>query len=159
MIDICNAGAQVSLEKIKSFTRRPIGIFLHTALLGTIGIIILVAFLAMALSPTALKYLLPAIIGFNGAIAGYNIIDKGGNHYPWKKTCLTAMAAILASTGCLALFLLYPWDATLNIGRYIFSGGAALALTFLGAWLAAKSKKLNHANALPTDEEEDNRKN
>ena len=159
MIDMCTTRAQLSLEWIKAFTRTPFGIFLHSALTAVVGIIILMAFFAMALSPTALKILVPAIIGFNAAVAGYNIIDKGGVRYPWKKTCLTLMALILAITGCLALFLLYPWDATLNIGRYLFSGTTALALTFFGAWLAAKSKKLNQENALPTDEEEDNQKN
>jgi hypothetical protein len=159
MIDICNAGAQVSLDKIKSFTKKPIGILLHTVLTGVVGIIILIAFLAMALSPAALKILLPAIIGFNGAIVGYNLINRGGSRFPWKKTCLAITAMTLAITGCLALFLLYPWSATLDISRYLFSGGMALATTFSGAWLATKSEKLNQANALLTDEEEDDRKN
>jgi len=159
MIDICNAGAQVSLEKIKSFARKPIGIFLHSALTASVGIIILLVFFAMALSPTALKIMLPVIIGFNCAIAGYNIIDKGGIRYPLKKTCLAAMAIILAATGCFALLLLYPWDATPDVRQYLISGCTAMAMTFFGAWLAAKNKNLNQTNTLLTNEEEDNQKN
>lgn len=143
MIEICTTGAQLSLEKLRAFARTPLGIFLHSALTASTGIIILVAFFAMALSPNALKIMLPAIIGFNCAVAGYNIIDKGGIDFPRKKSCLTAMAAILAITGCLALFLLYPWEPLFDKGRCLSSSGSALVLTFLGAWLAAKSKNLN----------------
>lgn len=153
MIDICTTGAQLSLERMKAFARTPYGIFLHTALTANIGIIILVAFFATALSPTALKILLPAIIGFNSAVAGFNIMNKGGVDFPWQKFCLTAMAVILGVTGCFTLFLLYPWEPLLNKGLCFSSGGSALILTFFGAWLANKSKNLNQKNALPTEEE------
>jgi hypothetical protein len=153
MIDICSAGAEVSLNRLKLIARKPIGIFLYAAVTGSIGVVILVVFFAMVISPFTLAILLPAIIGFNGAVAGYNIIDKGGIQYPWKKSCLAITAAILALTGVLSLSLLYPWDAALNAGRYLFSGGAALALTFFGSWLAVKNKELNQTTAPPTEEE------
>ena len=130
------------------------GIFLYTALTSSIGVIILLAFFAMAVSPAALEILLPVIVSFNSAIAGYTLIDKGGVQLPGKKVYLIAMATTLGIAGCLALFLLYPWEPLLDGGRYLSSGMSALAMIFFGAWIATKSKKLNQKNALTTDEEE-----
>ncbi len=153
MIDICITGAQLSLERMKALARTPLGIFLHTAFTANVGIIILMVFFAMVVSPTALKILLPGIIGFNSAMAGFNIINKGGILFPWKKFCLIAMAAILGVTGCLAFFVLYPWEPVFDKGRCLASGGSALALMFLGAWLATTSTHLNKTNASTTEEE------
>lgn len=145
MIDICTAGARVSVERLKNLSRTPFGVFLQAALSSCAGIVILLVFLGMIFSPAALQIMLAPIIGFNTAISGYSLLEKGGRSIRAEKLRLIAMAVLLSVTGCLALFLMHPWLEFKNSLILLTYGGSALAATFFGAWLATKNKKLNKA--------------
>jgi len=145
MIDICTTGARVSVERFKELRRTPLGIFLQAALSGSAGIVILLVFLAMIFSPAALQIMLAPIIGFNAAISGYSLLEKGGRNIRAERLRLIVMAVLLGITGYLALFLLHPWLGFMHSVGVLTYGGSALAATFLGAWLATKNKNLNKA--------------
>ena len=145
MIDICTTGARVSVERFKELRRTPLGIFLQAALSSCAGIVILLVFLAMIFSPAALQIMLAPIIGFNAAISGYSLLEKGGRSIRAEKLRLLSMAVVLSVTGYLALFLMHPWMGFMNSSSVLIYGGTALAATFFGAWLATKNKNVNKA--------------
>lgn len=146
MIDIYTNGARCTMDKIKQFSSSPTGIYLYTLITGMIGILILLSFLSMVFATTALPLLLPAIIGFNGAASGYGITEKRYNNFTYKQLNLISIAILLTVTGCISITLFCPWESLLDSWRYLISGSSALLFTFLGAWIAAKSKKLTKSS-------------
>lgn len=142
MLDICINGAQEAMEKLKQFMSSPTGLFLSAILTGTIGIVLLLAFLSMVLSPSVVLLILPGIIAFNGATGGYSLTDKTEGAFPHKKIVLICLAAILTVAGCSIITLFCPWEPLVDGGRYLISGLSALTFTFLGSWIADKSKSL-----------------
>lgn len=145
MIDIYTNGTQTTVKKIKQFIASPTGIFLYAFITGAIGIIILLAFLAMVLSLSALPMALPAIIAFNGAASGYSLTDKG-NTVTMQKISLAMVALLLTFTGCVAIVFFCPWEPLFDVRRYGISAGATLICTFFGAWIACKSNILNRTS-------------
>jgi len=143
MLDTCVDGARVAVENIKRAAASPLGIFVYAALSGMIGIVILVAFFSMVFSGSTLLMILPVIISFNAAASGYGIVDKGGCDFPRLKVSLIAISGLLAATGCFSIIVFFPWEAT-TVGIHFLIGSlAALAFSFFGAWLVAKSKNVN----------------
>ncbi|MEA3547003.1 MAG: hypothetical protein U9R66_05005 [Thermodesulfobacteriota bacterium] len=142
MLDTCVDGARVAVENIKRAAASPLGIFVSAALSGMIGIVILVAFFSMIFSGSTLLVILPVIISFNAAASGYGIVDKGGEDFPRLKVSLIVISGLLAATGCFAIIVFFPWEAT-TIGLHFCIGSlAALSFSFFGAWLATKSKNM-----------------
>lgn len=146
MIDICTTGAQVMMEKLKQFMASPFGLFLYSLVTGVVGIIILLAFLSMVLSPSVLPLILPGIIAFNAAAGGYSIIEKYQGAFPFGKLTLFAIALVLTAAGCTILTFFCPWEPLFDVYRYLVAGLAALVFTFIGAWIGSKSKSLNRSS-------------
>ncbi|MEE4253836.1 MAG: hypothetical protein V2I50_07320 [Desulfuromusa sp.] len=142
MLEICINGAQEAMEKLKKFMASPIGLFLSAFVTGLVGIVLLLAFLSMVLSPSVLLLILPGIIAFNGAAGGYSLIEKTEGTYPHRKMALTSLAALLTITGCSIITLFCPWEPLVDGSRYLVSGLSTLIFTFLGSWIAYKSKRL-----------------
>lgn len=142
MIDTYTNGAQVTVEKIKQFIASPTGIFLYAFITGAIGMVILLVFLAMVLSTSALPMALPVIIAFNCAAGGYSITDKGQTTGFAKKQ-LTTLALLLTFSGCTAIVFFCPWEPLFAADRYLIASASALLGTFFGAWIARKNKILN----------------
>jgi len=130
------------MEKLKQFVTSPIGLFLSAVLTGMVGIVLLLAFLSMVFSPSALLLILPGIIAFNGAAGGYSLTGKREDAFPHKKKNLICLAALLTATGCSVITLFCPWEPLVDGGRYLISGVSTLIFTFLGSWIADKSKSL-----------------
>ena len=108
MLEICINGAQEAMEKLKQFIRSPIGVFLSAFLTSLVGIVLLLAFLSMVFSPSALMLILPGIIAFNGAAGGYSLTDKTEGVFPHKKKILICLTALLTVTGCTVITLFCP---------------------------------------------------
>lgn len=142
MIDMCFDGARVVVERWKQFLLSPVGVYLYSVVTGGLGIIILLVFLSMVLSPGALLILFPFIIAFNSASAGYGLVDKC-SAFPRRKTALVTIAALCAATGCLAVTVLFPWEPLFDAVRYGLAAGASLTGVFFGAWIGGKNKKLH----------------
>ena len=146
MIDICTTGAQVMMEKLKQFMASPLGVFLYALVTGMVGIIILLAFLSMVVSPSVLPMILPGIIAFNAAAGGYSLVEKNEGETGFPKIALVAIAGLLTITGCSVLTLFCPWEPLVDGIRYLVSILSALVFTFFGAWIAGKSKSLNRSS-------------
>lgn len=142
MLEICINGAQEAMEKLKQFVTSPIGVFLSAFLTGLVGIVLLLAFLSMVFTPSALLLILPGIIAFNGAAGGYSLTDKTEGAFSHKTKALICLAALLTVTGCSVITLFCPWEPLVDGGRYLISGISTLIFTFFGSWIADKSKSL-----------------
>ncbi|MCP3890454.1 MAG: hypothetical protein GY702_16515 [Desulfobulbaceae bacterium] len=142
MIEIAMSGAQITMEKIKQFMASPIGVFLYALVTGIAGIMILLGFVSMILSPSILPLALPAIVAFNGAAGGYSLVEKRETAFPFPKVSLIAIAAMLSLAGCSGLILFCPWEPLLDGNRYLITGLTTLTMAFVGAWIAKKSKSL-----------------
>ncbi|BHH84780.1 hypothetical protein [Desulforhopalus sp. 52FAK] len=145
MIDIYTNGVQGTVDKIKQFIASPVGVFLYAFITGAIGIVILLAFLSMFVSTSALPMALPALIAFNCAAGGYSLTDKNRTDNQLPKLSLCLMAILLTIAGCNVILLFCPWESLVNINRYLICGSAALIFTFLGAWIARKNRQLNRS--------------
>lgn len=139
MIDICIDGARVAVERWKRFFLSPLGIYLYSLATGAIGIAILLLFFSMVLSPAALLMLLPCIIAFNGATAGYGLLDKCSS-FPRPAIALASVAILLAIIGCAVIAVLQPWEPVIDGLRSLLALLLALAGTFFGAWIAKKKQ-------------------
>ena len=139
VIEICIDGARVAVEKWRQFLLSPLGIYLYSTLTGAVGILILLMFFSMVLSPAALLILLPCIIAFNGAAAGYGLRDKCKS-FPRIKTALTSIALLLSITGCTGIAVLQPWEPPITGLRSLLAIVFALSGTFFGAWIAKKKQ-------------------
>ncbi len=140
MIDICIDGAKVAVERWKQFLMSPLGIYLYSIITGTVGIIILLLFFSMVLSPAALLVLLPCIIiAFNGSTAGYGLLDKCSS-FPRPATALASIALLLAIIGCTVIAVLQPWEPLISGLRSLLATLFALSGTFFGAWIAKKKR-------------------
>lgn len=142
MLENCMNGAQEVVEKLKQFIASPRGVFLSAFVSGLVGIVLLLAFLSMMLSPSALLFFLPAIISFNGAAGGYSLTDKTEGAFPHKKIALICLAALLTAAGGSVITLFCPWEPLVDGSRYLISGVSTLICTFLGSWIADKSRSL-----------------
>lgn len=130
------------VEKIKGFFKTPVGVFLYAVTTSVAGVLILLMFLSTVLSPSALFYILPAIVAFNAAAGGYGLADKK-EVFVYQKTGLFVLAAFVALTGNLATSLFFPWEPLLAVERLSVSIAAALVAVAFGAWIARKSKTMN----------------
>ncbi|MFT5701428.1 MAG: FtsH-binding integral membrane protein [Desulforhopalus sp.] len=145
MIDTYSDGVQSTVEKIKTFFASPTGIFLYAFFTGAVGIVLLLAFLSMIVTPSVLPMALPAIIAFNCAAGGYSLTDKNHNETSLPKISLGMIATLLTITGCTTIVVFSPWEALFDSNRYLICGISALIFTFFGAWIASKSKKINRS--------------
>lgn len=143
MIDIYTSSVRITGEKLKTFGTSSLGIITYGLLTGIIGIVILLTFFSMVLSPATLLSILPCIIAFNAAVGGYNLAEKQGVDTPHLKLQLFMFAAVLTITGCSLIIIFCPWEPPIEIKRYLISGLSALFFTFLGAWISYKNNKLN----------------
>lgn len=139
MIDICIDGARVAVERWKQFLLSALGIYLYSIITGAVGIVILLLFFSMVLSPAALLLLLPCIVAFNGAAAGYGLLDKYSN-FPRPAVALASVALLLAIIGCTVIAVLQPWEPPIAGPRSLLATLFALSGTFCGAWIAKKNK-------------------
>lgn len=137
MIDICFDGARVVVERWKRFLLSPLGIYLYSSTTGAVGIAILLLFFSMVLSPAALLILLPCIIAFNGATAGYGLLNKCSS-FPRPAIALASVALLLAIAGCAVIAVLQPWEPVIDGLRSLLAILFALSGTFFGAWIANK---------------------
>jgi hypothetical protein len=143
-------GVRYCLERIKQAAASPPGIFLYAALSGMIGIVILLAFFSMILSGSSLLLILQGIISFNAAASGYYLVDKGGTNFPLMKTSLIVISGLMALTGCFSLAVILPWELVVDSVRFLVSSLLALCFSFFGAWIAARSKRLENASVSQT---------
>ena len=153
MIDIWTTCAQASVARLRELSRTPSGIFLQAALSSIAGIVILLVFLAMIVSPMALAVLLSGVIASNGAISGYALLEKGGRSIRAERSRLIAMALLLCAAGCLALYLMHPWLRFINALSLPLYVGLSLAATFTGAWLASQKQQPEKSKTTTMEDE------
>ena len=119
-----------------------VGSVLYVSATGVVGVILLLGFFSLFLVPFALIYLLPLIIGFNGAVSGYNLADKGvGSHLI---SCLIAL--LFALSGGIFLRLFCSWIFTAEWLSYLlFSVGGSFITAWIsiviGSWIFKKNRE------------------
>lgn len=116
----------------------PIMKFIHSVCIGGVGSILLTMFCSMVVSGERLLGLIPWIIGFNGLVTGYSLIEK-------TKGKISAKYLWLAATG---LFLVLPVYFVINYTTLVvFEIQQAQLLKLLivgiagaicGGWLSSK---------------------
>jgi len=82
----------------------------------------------------------PVIIAFNAAMSGYALIDRGGNNFPYIKSCIAAISILLSATSIASMITLYFLQPQLQSILIIFS--TAFLFTSFGAWIAFKNNIL-----------------
>jgi hypothetical protein len=146
MMEICVNSVRHALGKIKKFSGSPTGIFLYSLTTAAVGIVILLGFFSTLLSTATVAMLLPVMVGFNCAAAGYGYAEKRWSDFPLQRLPLLLIAVLLASTGCAGMILFNPWQPFADWWRYGLSFASALFFTFSGAWIAIKNKKLTQSS-------------
>jgi len=132
------------LESIFEICSTAYGKLVYSVLVGTVGVVILVAFFNMAVTPTDSIKFLPVIIAFNAALTGYMVLEKTGTFFQhkWLVAVIAGVAATLLAFFALnTLFLhitgLFLINApqlliilVIGIGASWFGG--VLAINYLG---------------------------
>jgi hypothetical protein len=119
--------------------------FFRATSIGIFGAVLLVIFFAGLLPMGTVKKLLPFIIGFNGALTGYNLISRGKNHLKFQRMW-SAVSGIMMATG-VALILniagrYYTGGDIVYIADFLILVFIAGVFGFLGAILAIRYFKL-----------------
>jgi len=143
MIEICMNGAKFTMEKMRQFQASPTGIFLYVITTGVLGIVILLAFLAMLFGAAMLKPLLPMIVGFNCASGAYGCIEKGRPGQSNQLFFITSAALIMILAGCLIASLFHPWEQLFEGYTLLFTVCSGVISTLFGVWLGVKNRSLN----------------
>jgi hypothetical protein len=119
--------------------------FFSATLIGIFGVVLLVIFSAGLMPVGTIRKLLPFIIGFNAALAGYNLVSRGKGRLKYKRTwsavsgCMTAIGAafILNITGHY-----YTGGYVIYTADFLILVLIAGVFSFLGAILAIRYFKL-----------------
>jgi len=141
MLDFYADNARVAIENVKRIFSTPFGIFIHAAITGMIGVVILMFFFSMLLSGSTLAMTLPVILAFNAASCGYGIVDKGGLNYPRLPLAGSVISLLLLLTGYVALMLLVPWESFTGGLRWLIAGVIVVVFFSMGTWIARMNNK------------------
>jgi hypothetical protein len=120
-------------------------IFFSATLIGIFGAVLLVIFFAGLLPIGSIKKLLPFIIGFNGALTGYNLISRAKNHLKFQRMWSAVSGIIMAAGVALILNIAgryYTGGDIVNIANFLILVFIAGVFSFLGAILAIRYFKL-----------------
>ena len=121
---------------------------------GIVGIVILVVFLNMLVSPVDSVSFLPFIVAFNAAATGYMVIDKTRSCFRFKRSVAVFAGAMTTIVGCACLnylslqitglFFISPAEllSMLIVGCIAGWLGGALAIKYLNLQRENQSVKL-----------------
>ncbi len=117
--------------------------FFRVTATGIGGIVVLYGFFSLFLVAPTMIVLQPFITGFNGAVSGYNVVDKTRIFSGlWKG--YSVIALFFSGTGTLCLYLFFPhFFITEWINAITFSTISSLFTAFgglcFGCWVAKKA--------------------
>ena len=123
-------------------------------LAGTLGNIILIYFLSGLLAIGTMVHLLDWIVGFNTALTGYMLVEKGGPDMPFRRRItvgaglINAGATILAVDRFYVLMVDFPIIGTADAVILLTIGAICAAL---GGLLAKKYLDLKNNSIKPQD--------
>lgn len=122
-----------------------LSIFLQTAATGTGGVLLLVGFFSLFMAMPGLIVLLPLITGFNGAVSGYNLMEKKAV-FAGMWMAHTFLAFLYSLAGLVFSGFLFPLFFTPELRQTLlicaaFSLISTLSCLRLGRWIAQKVKK------------------
>ncbi len=115
----------------------------YSILAGTVGAVIMVAFLNMMIIPADSVKFLPLVIAFNTAVTGYMILEKTRTFFrhKWSVAIIAGIAATLLTLAALNIFfiqttgqfLIRPIDLLIMLAIGIGSSwfGGVLAINYL----------------------------
>ena len=118
-------------------------IMVYSIIVGVIGSLVLVAFFTSWMALDTIDKLMPYIIGFNGALTGYNLTKNSDNSLKFKRIYAVGSGAtmVIITTVILNMvmfhlmggYLIYFTDVILlTVIGGVFSGlGAILAIKYL----------------------------
>ena len=111
---------------------------------AVIGILILVLFFSFFMTTPAIVKVMPFIFGFNGAMAGFSLVDKTGDRLPHK--LIYAACSGLVTVLCAWLILSFILDFSqivrwAMLGWYSLTG---LGCGLFGGWLAVKTHTIQN---------------
>lgn len=111
-------------------------IFFRATLIGIVGVLLLVVFFAALMSIGTVEKLLPFIIGFNGALTGYNLINREKDRLKYKRMWSIVCGIIMVIGVAFILNITFYYLT----GAYIVFSNDFLFLVFIGglfSWLGA----------------------
>jgi hypothetical protein len=133
-------------EYLAAISSTLFGKLVRSILAGSMGVVILVIFLATILHPATLSKLLPLIIVFNTALTGYMVIDQTRDDIKHRRTLavISGIAAMLSA----ALVLNILFIKTVGYSLIAFGDLPLLLISStiaggLGGMLAIKYFSLN----------------
>ena len=118
----------------------------YSILIGTVGAIILMAFLNTIVLPASSVRFLPLIIAFNAALTGYMVIDKTRTHFQhkWSIAVSAGLSVTLLAFGVLNLFFLQTTGLFLiSLPQLAVMVLLAVGSSWFGAVLAINYLNLN----------------
>lgn len=122
----------------------------HSILAGIAGAMILILFFSGLMAADAVSLLLPWIIGFNGAMAGFMLVDKTRGRLSHRHVFTTGSGLLLVIGVFILtnLFFQYSWGTALIAQTdLLILVPVGVVLSGLGGSLAVKYDNLNRAKS------------
>jgi hypothetical protein len=119
---------------------------LMSILAGSIGTVILAAFLTGMSYQASIGNLLPVLIGFNAALSGYMVLEKTRKAFKYKRVAAVGTGVVMVVVTAYLLNLLFLRGAgfhLIGIGEFITLLGVGILTSLLGGILAIKYFKLD----------------
>ena len=119
--------------------------FISSILVGIVGSLILLFFLSFLMFEETLLKIMPLILGFNAAMAGYSLIDKTEDRLSCRSICVLSAGLLVLLPVCL-LFNQFSRFATITLSQGMIYGLICCVCSSSGGWLAMKSRYLKQKN-------------
>jgi len=135
-----------TIDTFLEFWATAYGKAVYSILAGTVGVVVLTAFLNILVPPAASLKFLPFIIAFNTALTGYMVLDKTRTYFrrKWSVAIFAGVATTLLAFFALNTFFLHTTGISLiGLNELPLMGGIGIGSSWFGGVLAINYFKLN----------------
>jgi hypothetical protein len=118
----------------------------YSIVVGTVGVLVLVAFFNMVVTPAESLRYLPVIVAFNTALAGYMSLEKTRSYfrYKWLVAVISGTAVILLTFFSLNVFFMHITGLFLiNLTQLLIMLAIGIGAGWFGGVLAINYLNLN----------------
>lgn len=129
-------------EKMTTITNSVATKFVHSVCIGIVGSVLLLFFGSLVVQGDGLAVLLPWIIGFNGLVTGYSLINKTNGTLSTKYIWLAAAGLLMAVPLYFIINLAPVFPFYISANSFFLSLFIAVISTLAGGWVAVKNQ--NH---------------
>jgi hypothetical protein len=135
-----------AINSILEFWSTAYGKAIYSILAGTVGVVVLTAFLNMLVPPAASLKFLPFIVAFNTALTGYMVLEKTRTYFnrKWSVAVFAGVVATLLAFFALNTFFLHTTGISLiGLNELLLMGIIGLGSSWFGGVLAINYLDLN----------------